>query len=187
MPKKKETNWLQMVLMYPALIIALIGAVPKYTDWVQSIVTGKSETQIKLEESQAALWVRNMECDIDDAIDVKTSTNTMVSVALCPTGDMFVRYKPADVARPFVRWVTANYIVDSEPTRAMFGIRDVYAAEDPLRPIVLADTRVCQALVNGKVIRVIRKDDGSCVKEVIDAGSGNIDSIEVVACSARCE
>ena len=93
-PTEERKPFWQFFFLYPALLVALIGAVPtywdKYESWRLNVEKGKSSWAIK----QNALWRKNMECSMSPFEWVQTSDNTLVDATIChASGDIFVRFR----------------------------------------------------------------------------------------------
>ena len=85
-------RWWQWALMYPTVIVALIGAVPQYYQWASAATMGLPISgNVKGVEEQEMAWERNVSClHAIDHIKPGSSTNYPIDLVSCPSGDILV-------------------------------------------------------------------------------------------------
>ena len=104
--KPKPTSFLQYLIVYPTLALALIGAMPTLLQHLKAwrLETSASKVQIVAEQQQ--LWERNLPClQQGSSYEVDGPHNIVVRVTLCQgTGDTLLRYH-LNAWEPIYRWV----------------------------------------------------------------------------------
>src|SRR5262245_49959357 len=92
-PAPKTT--LQYLILYPTLILSLLGAIPTAMKELKAWQQGVASSKLPFLEEQQALWTRNLGCagtgstwEFDTAFD-----HTTVAITFCrKTGDILIRY-----------------------------------------------------------------------------------------------
>jgi hypothetical protein len=87
-------RWWQWAFMYPTLAIALIGAVPQYSQWAVAKWNHIPDGNVQGAQEQATAWERNIDClrGIDHIPGA--STNYKIDLISCPSGDILVTLTP---------------------------------------------------------------------------------------------
>lgn len=207
--KHKPVVWWQWMIMYPTLMVSLIGAVPQYKDWITALHLGVPSRSVAQAEEQRRLWERNFECARrEEPRIVTTPSNIKVVVTTCPSsGDVLVEVNTPDSGKN-IRWIALNTFL-REASLAP-GIRKAFAAEghlgaynqsgstaerrkaasDSARHAKFAQASsgvVCQKrLSNNYIIRRIRLEGGGCLDEVINPYTGQVVESRPAPCNPSC-
>ena len=117
-------RWWQWFFLYPTFGLALLSAVPEWTDQVRAIVNDLGDRTQKEAEQQQRLFARNVEvnsqCLREEFIPV-TVGDLKVDPVLCrTTGDILVRYETSDGAFRMV-WVDIQQHVNRKVASAQWG------------------------------------------------------------------
>jgi len=204
----RPAAWWQWMIMYPTLVVSLVGAVPQYKDWITALHLGVPPGSVAQAEEQRRLWERNFECARkEEPKTVTTPSNIKVVVTPCPSGDVLVEVNTPDSGKN-IRWIALNTFL-REASLAP-GIRKAFAAEGHLgaynqggstaerrkaagdfpRQAVFAQASsgvVCQKrLSNGHIIRRIRLEGGGCLDEVINPYTGQVVDSRPAPCNPSC-
>jgi hypothetical protein len=92
---------------HPTLLIAIVGAVPQYREWVMAFIYNLPFGTVKEAQEQLEAWSHNSPCLSDRNIDnIKPSSQTNYGIDLlpCPSGDILVTLTPYQ-NQPVSRWV----------------------------------------------------------------------------------
>jgi len=105
-PTPKTT--LQLMILYPTLLLSLIGAVPTVVKEIKAWHLGVEAAKLPLIQEQDELWKRNLDCVTQAASwEVDGPKRMTVKITLCKsTGDALLRYFRDDW-QPTYRWVRA--------------------------------------------------------------------------------
>ena len=168
-------RWWQWAFMYPALAIALIGAVPQYSQWGYAKLKGiPINENIKGAQEQETAWERNIDCLRGiDHIKPGSSTNYAIDLVSCPSGDILVTVTPLQNPDQHIsRWVVTRnlftQVADSWFSTAAWA--QGAAGTPPGGPV---QQRILDTKKDGSVVtQRIQLSDNSCVDETIDAFSG---------------
>ncbi len=185
----------QFFFLYPALLVALIGAIPtywdKYQSWRLNVEKGKSSWAIK----QNALWRKNMECSMSPFEWVQTSDNTLVDATIChASGDIFVRFQlpQGGQALAFVskEELTAEVTRDGGGA-AKVGVADLlmssaYAQSSSGGSSSGAGRVLCQRwLSDGRLMRRISTAQG-CFDQFVNTYRGVVEQQTPAPCTQQC-
>jgi hypothetical protein len=87
-------KWWQWILVYPALVISLIGAVPNWMDHWEAIKIGVPADKLDIANHQHDMFARNLDCMRElDFKTIGTQSNMEVGAKICPSGDILVSIK----------------------------------------------------------------------------------------------
>jgi hypothetical protein len=91
-PAFRPRTWWQWILLYPAVGLALLSAVPGWVDSLGGILQGVMNAKYSELQERHALFVRNSEC-LSAPIQWyrEPRAGRVIDATLCPTGDIFVR------------------------------------------------------------------------------------------------
>lgn len=195
--KKTSTNedqsprtWWQWVFLYPALVIAIITAVPQ---WVQSAVNWRSGIPLKELEAakiQGALWKRNLTCTtapIDPYVNPK---NIKVDAHICASGDVFVRmFSPGKV--PSYHWVDVDKEAGTEvglnfTTEAFAAEREAFTFAQNAFQDTSQGAVMCQRFLDDRNLLRVVNVNGACFDEVVDTFMGVTTSQTPSQCRSSC-
>lgn len=170
----RPARWWQWVLMYPALFIAMLGAVPQYFHWASAIQLGLSPfADVGGAEKQLDAWRRNADCLTGiDHVRPKAETRYGIDLLTCPSGDILLTLTPPSGAGQAV----STWIITAElfSHTAQHGfLTTAFAQTPPKSTEELYSTRVIDVRQSGTLVtRRIQRSDGSCVDQTIDALTG---------------
>jgi hypothetical protein len=179
-------RWWQWALMYPALGIALIGAVPQYSEWAQAKWKGLPiNGNVKGAQEQETAWERNLDCLRDiDHIKPGSSTNYAIDLVSCPSGDILVTVTPIQNPNQHVsRWiVTQNLLTQVAGSWFSTGAWAQGAVAAPAAGPV--QQRILDSRKDGSVVtQRIQLSDNTCVDETIDVFTGRHTGRKQAPCS----
>lgn len=88
----RPRTWWQWILLYPAVALALVTAVPGWVDSFGGILQGVMNAKYSELKERHSLFVRNSEC-LSAPIQWyrEPRAGRVIDATLCPTGDIFVR------------------------------------------------------------------------------------------------
>ena len=180
-------SFFKQILLYPALAIAAIGAIPQYLQVFKSMRLDVPVNAVNAAEREHNLWVKNVDCaGSDDLPETSLADNTRVVALVCPSGDVLVKVKRATGA-PSYRWIPLEEAKSREgQLTALIGISTAVAQEVTTPRIRLA--QACQHWVDqakGILVRRIR-EGGQCYEETVNTFTGQVISRRQVQCDATC-
>ena len=181
LPKK----WWQWVLLYPGLVIAVVGAVPTYYELGRSHYLGVPFGKSADAEEQNRLWVENFECTKTAAFNKAVNKKQVeISSAVCESGDVLLSGKRPGWDKPQLRWVSWAEVAPSsvENTHsASFGVFGNAQADD--RIILAQGNVICQRWVGpGLLLQRIGTAQG-CFDQVINTYNGWVVSTRPAPCA----
>ena len=109
--ESKAQSWWQWFMIYPALGIALITALPDWIDRGRAYYNGVNAAKYSIAERQVALWKKNISCLGAPTIFHPTQTNAKVDATICKkSGDVFIQVEA--FGRPkIIHWVELDEIL----------------------------------------------------------------------------
>ena len=188
-PKPTPKKWWQWLLLYPALGISLLGAVPTYMEAARSFQLGVPFGRSFDATEQNKLWQENFQCTQKATFNTITNKhNVEIGAAVCESGDVLLRGRRPEWDRPQLRWVSWDeLVVGSAKTEAailnFFGT--AYASERG--NFIPTQARVmCQRWVgNGLLLQRVATPSG-CFDQVVNTFSGWIVSNRPAPCNQAC-
>jgi hypothetical protein len=185
---KSRRRWWQWLLMYPGLLIAIIGAMPTFIElydshqWKVPFGFGKAADQ------QNEIWEKNFECTRKQAFrEVITRHNVKVGTIVCPSGDVLFRVEAPD-SPAVLRWVGLSTFRLDRGSSINLLVREAVAADlsDKDR-LAQAPSVLCQRwLRKGVLLRRLRYPNGQCFDETIDTYRGIVISRVPAPCDSNC-
>jgi hypothetical protein len=179
-------RWWQWLLMYPTMAIALVGAVPQYSQWVTAFRIGVPPAAVNDAQEQLQAWERNIACQRDrDIQSVKptSKTNYGIELTTCPSGDILLTLTPIqNPDNPVSKWiVTKNYFTQL----VRFSIIASAMAEDNRMQAAPPSTvRVIDTMKGGTTVtRRVQRSDNTCVDQTIDAYTGRLLDQKTAPCT----
>lgn len=187
--KSNNLKWWQWILMYPTLLVAIIGAIPKYSDWIRAFVWQIPTGTVELAKEQLRLWNDNFECSKEKDVEcIETPANYKIGAIVCPTGDVLVKVDSPEEKNPFYRWIGMDTFLEA---KSIFSPKE---AEGQIisfnQPIILAKSEVvlCQKRdKNDYIIRIAKDSRGKCWKEKINPRTGKVIIRRSVSCDSSCD
>jgi len=187
MPKKRK--WWHFFVMYPALITAIIGAIPQYNNWVTAFRLGIPSDSLAVAKEQVQLWNKNFECSRENDLKcIKTKMNHEIGALVCPSGDVLIKILSPEKGKPYYRWIGLDTFLNSGSIWGP-GIAEgktLFFNES----IILAKSEyvLCQRRdSNNNIIRTIKDSEGKCWEETINITTGKVTQRRRVSCDAPCE
>jgi hypothetical protein len=197
-------KWWQWVLLYPSLLIALLGAVPSVREIERSFRLDVPFGQGSEAEKQLKLWQINFEC-LNRSPSFKPIINDKdieISSIVCATGDVLIVGKPPDKPRQ-MKWVAWSEVVPQQGARTAaspFSVLQVAAtsrdrADPGLKPKQgtidqganeQTQTVVCQRWIDKtRLLQRIKVADG-CFDQTVDAPRGLVKKRRPTTCETPC-
>jgi hypothetical protein len=184
-------TWWQWVILYPALFLAIITAMPQ---WVQMAANWKSDIPLKeiaAAKDQSALFKKNLTCTTAPLDSFYENTDKLkVDATICASGDVFVRIITPENGKAF-HWVDVNKVVNTNV--ASIFVSQAFAAE--LTEYTIAqnlpqDTSqgsvICQRFLDDRNLLRVVNVNGACFDEVVDTFKGVTVSQVPSQCRSAC-
>jgi hypothetical protein len=173
---RPPVRWWQWILMYPTLLLALIGAIPQYREWITALILGLSPfSNVKATQEQLEAWNYNSTCLRDRGIDhIKpiSQTNYGIDLLSCPSGDILVTLTPVqNPDHPVSRWVITKNLFDQTGWRSIStpALAQITRPEhDTPYPVRVVDTKQ----QGTTIIKRVQLSDNTCRDEMIDGLTG---------------
>jgi len=197
-PDKRK--WWQRLYLYPAVIGAMLGAIPTGMDYYKSFVYDIEFNAVKHAEEQQRLWIKNFACARDIVYQqVTTAENILVKVGACANGDVLIEAVTPNDGR-IVEWISLERLKSTPAVSSLTLVGSAYAsalshfpanrsaANRPAQDLtrLAASTTKCQKLAgNTRIIRIVQ-ENGACYREEIDLMKGKVISRRPVPCTASC-
>lgn len=187
--KSRNPKWFQLLLMYPALLIAIIGAIPQYSNWIIALMWGIPSDSLAVAKEQIRLWGVNFECSKKGELEmIPIPKNYKIGALVCPSGDVLVKMEPPTGENPSYRWIGLNTFLD---TNNRFGPKEAKAQTvffDKATAIAQSERVLCQKRhSDGNIVRVIMDSNGKCWKERINPRTGRVIERVQVSCGCSCD
>lgn len=117
---KAPRSWWQWFLVYPGLLIAVIGAVPTYIEAIQSYSFGVPFGRSADARVQSRLWQENFDCTAKATFTpIVNRDQVSIASAVCESGDVLLAGKRPGLWRS-PRFRTAHA---ANRARYSFGVR----------------------------------------------------------------
>jgi hypothetical protein len=170
----KPTTWWQWWLMYPALGVAILGAIPTVINGVRALSLGLPYSEVPQATKNADLFAKNFDCLKKTGPSVELKDNTEVQAVICDNGDIWIRVTTADKLSGIV-WVSPADIAPRKHAGLIVG----EAVAAPSRREVAADSPVLCVFRDrsGKIVRKIAVAPGRCQDQQIDPYTGAVTSV----------
>jgi hypothetical protein len=200
-PPPAPTRAWQWILIYPALAISLLTALPKWADTALAAVHNVQNRSFSEAKLQSDLWAKNLPCTAFPLNYARTDANVALDATICDSGDIFVRASTSDHHSHFY-WVPVDRIIGKEVHKPSL-LSSADAAEAPLGGAKLSgavttesDNRanllvrvqavICQHLVDARhVVRRISTPQG-CMDQIVDTYTGQVVSVRPAPCTPQC-
>jgi hypothetical protein len=181
-------KWWQWFLLYPTLIIAIIGAVPQFYQWARAATAGvpisgvfSGGTNKYLETSEA--YERNLACLTGREITrVKPQTQTSYSIELvpCPSGDILITLRSLinqDLQKS--DWIITKDLFPRITLRSMGTVAQATSAPPSGGAVEIVDIKKQGSVLTKRV----RLANNTCVDETVDTFTGRLLSRSAAPCS----
>lgn len=180
-------SFFKLILLYPTLAIAAIGAIPQYIQVFKAMQWDVPVNSVNSAEREHNLWVKNVDCGGgEDLLEASLADNTRVVARVCPSGDVLVKVKRVTGEESY-RWVPLEEAKSKDSKlAALIGISTAVAQEVTPMPIRLAQAcQHWQDQAKGILVRRIR-EGGQCYDETVNTFTGQVVSRRPVQCDDRC-
>lgn len=179
--QRDQPNWLNQILT-SSLLVALIGAIPQYGQWVWAWQHEMPANQVDQAVEQRRLWEANLDCyKRANSYLVNTVMQEVIELTVCPnTGDLLLKLEIAGNP-PVYRWIAHRQLRNLESDVALAS--GLPAAPQPALPlpalkqsVLSASNVLCQTTdpSSGQIIRIVENPDGTCTEEWIDPYTGAV-------------
>lgn len=186
-PPVKPKKWYQWVLMYPAVILAMIGAIPTATELIKSFKLDVDWGTTKIVEEQHKMWKENFDCtQKKTATIIKNEFGATISVIICDSGDILLSgQKPGD-KNPGFRWVPWESTLTTEVANGFSLVTEVIADTNVHSTNIVNEQRIlCQRWLDQRhFVRRVMYSNG-CYDEVIDVYLGRIVQATPAPCTCQ--
>jgi len=189
-------KWWQRLFLYPAVVGALIGAIPTGMDYYKAFVYDIEFKAVKHAEEQQRLWIKNFACAQNITYQqVKTAENTLVKVGACTNGDVLIEVV-VPPANKIVEWISLDRLKTASAVSSLSLIGKAHALALPgsqvagaarkQTRVMLASNTKCQKMQGQtRIIRIVQEGN-ACYREEIDVMKGKVVSRRPVPCSTPC-
>lgn len=210
----RPRTWWQWVLLYLAVVLALLTAVPGWVDSLGGILQGVMNAKYSEPQERHALFVRNGEClSAPVQWHREPRAGRVIDATLCPTGDIYIRVLVPDAESQLATvfdgqrfrersdFVSLDKFVSEADRFAGLDLFDMTAAAATLpqstpRPDLRADGLlpvqdqyalvVCQRFVDERNLLRHLQVQGQCFDETVDTYTGVTVSRVPVPCRSSC-
>jgi hypothetical protein len=193
-PRSKTKRWWERLLVYPALIGALITAGPQWVDrfgaWKKDVASGS----LKLAEEQSRLWKANFDCSQLPVAWYTGAGNVKVDTTTCNSGDVFIRAMTSDSRQAFL-WVPLADVFKvggvgggggliGSAQAATLGPSVSHRPDGSPTLLSLQEVKVlCQKFIDDRHIQRRVQTSEGCFDEVIDTFNGKVVSRTPAPCT----
>ena len=192
---KSPIKWWQWVLVYPSLIIGVMGAIPTMIEAVKAYQYDVPIFTSAAAERQLSLYKRNADCLTGAAlVPIITKSNVEIATLVCDSGDVLLMGKRPGWRYPQQRWVSWDEIApDSTGQEFSFNlfqgiISSAHANEEGGIQVAQwgPTTIICQRWVgNGLLLQRIYATRG-CFDQVVNTYNGWIVNRVWAPCHPQC-
>ncbi len=191
---QRATKWWQWVLVYPAIVISILGSIPTVLEAVKAYKHDIPMFSSYTAEKQTELYHRNLACLTGAKFNpIKTKDNVEISTLVCDSGDVLLVGKRPDWKFPQQIWVAWNDIASdiSQEKTGMTTLPNFFsqAIAAELGEIQLAQMdmiMICQRWVgDGLLLQRISTPQG-CFDQVVNTYNGLIVNRSPTWCNPQC-
>jgi hypothetical protein len=193
-PKPTSIKWWQWFLMYPTLLIALVGNIPNIYQFYQSIKLGVPITDVPVvtHRNKNIDQHRNSCLPNLQSYPVPSGDKTSIFVGVCPHRALVVLVQPEDPkAQAIFRLISWSDIANTHQTSLL--VKEAAAEEssvsfkvaqggDQKGPIIKCQKRVD----NGRLLIRISYPNGKCFDQTVNTYTGVVISTVPVPCDQPC-
>ncbi len=195
----RPTRWYQWFILYPALAVALLGAVPGWITKAQEVYLGLSKTNSTLAEATRldSLIRKNAAC-LDSPRNWVTTEELKVDGTICPSGDLMVWVSKGP--QEFVDFFETDRLFENKMQQtagSLFSMQALASTPAPVsvRPpassslLLVQDPfaiTICQSFPDDRtLVRHLQVGD-QCYDETIDTYTGVVVGRNPVPCRSSC-
>lgn len=198
----KAKNWWQWFLIYPALGIALITAVPDWIDKGLAAYNGLKSSSYAEAMKQSSMWRKNLSCSTTPFNWYQNPTQIKLDALICDSGDVFVRALTPDNKHHF-RWIALDDVVmadgsggfaivpeakaSSLSSELRLAVAPRHSQAAKLYPAMLQEGIViCTKFLDQRMLLRHLKTPQGCFDEVVDTFNGVAVKRTQVPCRSGC-
>jgi len=174
-PKK----WWQWFLVYPTILLALMGAMPTYYEmgsaYIKGVKAGDSDKAILSNK----MWIKNFECTTLPYEPFVTPTNTEVDATICKSGDVLIKIRTANNEQ-FFEWVAVEKISRIKTAAIHFNLfNQAMASQSKINTTSSTSNNgvvvLCQKWIGPNLLlRRVQYQGRGCFDETINTYSGQV-------------
>ena len=172
--QQSRLTWWQWLLMYPALAVAVIGAIPTVVQGIEALRLDTSYGDVPIARRNVNLFDKNFKCLGKSGTAVKLDNNTQIEAAVCDSGDIWIRATTAG-NQSKVSWVTAEQVLGKKQGGLLitpaFGAALQSLAQADAKPLCVFRDK------SGKIVRRVMVAPGNCRDEQIDPATGRVTTV----------
>lgn len=172
--EQSRLAWWQWLLMYPALAVAAIGAIPTVVQGIEALRLDTSYGDVPIARRNVDLFDKNFKCLGKSGTAVKLGDNTQIEAAVCDNGDIWIRATTAD-NQSKVSWVTPEQVLGKNKSGLLFtpafGAALQVLAQTDAKPLCVFRDK------SGKIVRRVIVSPGNCRDEQIDPATGRVTTV----------
>ena len=202
-PAVVPTRWWQWFLLYPALGVALLTAVPQWLDRALAVVNHTNQDSYKDALAQNKLWKKNISCGGAPSSWYVNPHNVKIDATICSSGDILVRAATPE-SSDFLRWVPVDEVIKTDSGNSIFptaraaerpaGTSNLLLqlsggrspAESLMTKVQYGPVIICQRFVDPRhVLRHVRAGP-ACFDEIVDTYNGAVVQRNQVPCRNGC-
>jgi hypothetical protein len=186
-------RWWQWFLVYPGLVVAILGAVPTYMEAFNSYTLDVPFGRSFDAREQNRLWQENFECS--QKANFATTINKKkveIGSVVCESGDVLLRGRRPEWDRPQLRWVSWDEVAPSNKSNksasVLFEIfAQAYASEAERTLLAQNPSSVlCQRWIGpGQLLQRIGTPAG-CFDQIINTYNGWVVGSRPAPCNPNC-
>ena len=203
-PGQKATHpskWWQWMLLYPGLLVSVLGAVPTYIEAARSMSLGVPFGQSGDARLQNRLWQDNFECSKNIPLTtVRTKQAVEIASIVCESGDILLSGKRPEWSRPQYRWVAWSDVasnaaaVGADTIGRLSPIASAHAQEVPQstgraifqRAQLAGSQLLCQRWVGQGLLLQRYGTPQGCFDQIVNTYNGVVVNRYPAACSNQC-
>jgi hypothetical protein len=187
-------TWWQWLLVYPGLVLGLLGSIPTLINVYHSLKNGVPISKAQDSVEQTELWQNNFAC-VDGAQfnPITNPDNVRIGAVVCHSGDVLLQAQRPSWRNASYRWVHWSDIAPPQGEQASIGallghLADAAGADRYLRVQVqqVPMRVICQRWVgNGLLLQLIWSSQG-CFDQLVNTYTGLVVSRSPAYCSNQC-
>ena len=205
-PKGQGRSW--QLAAYLVLGLALVGSLPSVLRVYHVFETGVTWEQVPFALQQRALWQRNEMCASSPGEQASFQSNEgaaqtgrhagtprrletfngmKVRLQACWNGDVLVR-TVRDTGRGRAVWIADDGFAIEQAGLSIAGsaVAQSLASDRSAGPVDTFDIMCQERTGNARIVRIV-SIEGDCTRETINIFTGEVESVEPVACDASCQ
>lgn len=211
---EKPRSWWQWILVYPALALALLTALPDWLERIEAWQVNIEKDQLAEANRKNAFFRANIDCLAAPFDWVETPDSVRVDATICDSGDLLLRVE-APETMPFLHPVRIGDIVDAQiaglsgPLDAIAASFAAHAATQPMnmtsaKAAKLLQSRpepgseagmqlaqsvavvVCQKFIDDRTLLRHIRVGSQCFDERVDTLTGQIVAKDPTNCRSTC-